>query len=191
MRYTNKIQVDFRECLKRGLSDWFGVGEDKCPVLFTGQPVPITVKRCVTFSKLNSHRLGFQGKNIISDDKDPSFEFTEVENWIDELTFQVNVRSKETNEDDVSTPVARDIADGLVSWFNSWSGLEVLRGFHIYPLRVSDARNITSMDESDLYANAASFDVTVHIGQAKTVRRIQAQEMEFNAIPVPEGVKRI
>lgn len=189
VRYTNRLQTDFRACLKDALNDYFGIGEDICPVLYTGQPVPQTSKRCVTFSKLNSRRLGFQGKRLLTDcSEDTGFE--EIENWVDEMTFQVNARAKETIHDDVDTPVARDIADGLVTWLNSWAGLERMRESKLFPLRVSEPRNLLSVDESDQFQSTASFDVTVHIGQSRTKRTTPYQEGHLTML-IPVGEKPV
>ena len=188
VRTTNQIVAAFRKCLLGGLEEWFGVGEDKCAVLYVGQAIPQNAKRCITFAKIGEKRVGFQGKRLV-DDGNPEGDFDETEEWIGEMTFQVNARSKETIGDALTTVTARDIADGLVSWFNSWRGLELCAENGIYPLRSGEIRNMTVRDESDLMANNSRFDITVHIGQSKKrkadaafVKAFQSHRVEKDGI---------
>lgn len=162
-RYTNKIQVVFRSCLLKALDDWFSVSEEDCPVLFAGQPPIQTAKRYITFYKISSTQIG-QGHHVIQDAESPTG-LTEIESWIDELTFQINVRTKETKDDDENTVMAHDIADGLRAWFNSWQGIEYLQANHIAALKTTQLRDLVGADESDLFQNTTSFDVTLHVGQ--------------------------
>lgn len=186
VRYTNRIQTDLREILQQALADWFGVGEDKCPVILGAQTPSHTAARCVTFFRLNSHQLGFQGQQLVYPKENQQdgerYGIGEIQHWVDEITFQVNVRAKETAGDDENTPVARDIAEGIAAWLNSWQGISFVNARKMAFLRVSDIRDLVSTDESDLYQITASFDVTLHVGQSR-VRMIE------HAHPVLEGAR--
>lgn len=182
-RYTNKVQSLFAGSLRKALADCFGVTDAICPVLMTGQPIPQTAARCVTYSKLNSKRVGFQGKKYLTDDSVLTG-YDTIENWIDEITFQVNARCKETVSGDENTPVAKDIADGIITWFNSVVGSDYMRSIDVYPLRVTDSRTIVNSDESDLFQNLATFDITVQVGQAKEF----ATDAEFGILKDVVGV---
>lgn len=180
VRYANSVNALVKEVLAKALFDWFGVGEDKCPVLLAGQVPVQTAARYVNFHKLNSHQLGFQGKTLKTDCSEDGG-FAEIEHWIDETTFQINCRTKAKTSDRTNTVAARDMADGIRAWFNSYQGIEFLRSRKLATLRVSDIRDAVSTDESDLFENTSSLDVVFQIGQSR-VREIPSQDARLKRI---------
>lgn len=183
-RYTNRIQKDLKICLAQALLDWFGVGEDKCPVIQGGQTPIQTAARYVAFHKISSRKLGMQGRMFKTDCQSESG-FTVYENWVDEMTFQINVRTKESASASDDAVTARDIAVGISWWFNSLKGISFLHGKRMAALNTTEVRDLVSSDENDLWQNTASFDLVLHIGQCKEMTEESQDARLVGIVGVP------
>jgi hypothetical protein len=121
--------------------------------------------KSIFFNKIYSGRVGWQGrkyKNIVEGDIE---KLIKVENWTEEILFQIGAYRKRQENDGIETITSKDILKKLLYYFQSIEGLKVFKekGYEI--LRINEVRDNPVLDDSGNYNYEPSFDITIFTNQ--------------------------
>lgn len=129
-------------------------------VMRANQPFDVTKKSAVLISRIQSNRYGWRGRKS----KIINSVMKHVENYYQELQFQITVLKK-SKLDDLTDLTATDIANKLVDYLESNSGLAKLRQLGYMPLRITNVREPTFVNETDNYQINPNFDLVCYVQQ--------------------------
>lgn len=139
------------------------------------QPVDVTGKSLVLLQRVNAKRYGWRGRHekIVADT------LHHIENYYKEMRFQVTVLKKIdiTNTDELT---ASDIADMLVDYLLSNTGLKSLRLKGYMPLRIMEVREPSFSNESENYQIHPNFDLVCYVQQEIVEKQDVISKHEFN-----------
>lgn len=139
------------------------------------QPVDVTGKSLVLLQRVNARRYGWRGRHetTVADT------LHHIENYYKEMRFQVTVLKKIdiTNIDELT---ASDIADMLVDYLLSNTGLKSLRSKGYMPLKIMEVREPSFSNESENYQIHPNFDLVCYVQQEIVEEQDVISKHEFN-----------
>ena len=159
MTYKNEndIWVDMIALLNEALT---AKNITNMTVMRSFQPTDVTGKNLVLINKISSRRYGWRGKhNTIIDGV-----MKHIEKYFQEMRFQISVLKK-INLADTSEITAADVANMLIDYLLSDTGLKSMRSKGYMPIRVVDVRNPSFVNVNDNYQFNPNFDLICTVQQ--------------------------
>lgn len=152
----NQIWADIISLLKKATTAK-GIN---CTVMRSYQPVDVQIQPTILIHRISQNRYGWRGRK----NKVINGLMHHIESYHQELRFQVDVLKKI----DVSNPdekTATDIANLLVDWLESDTGLKEMRDLGFMPLRIISMPESTFINQHDNYQINPHFDIICYIQQ--------------------------
>jgi hypothetical protein len=152
-----EVQRILRSVTLSGLED---LGYSGWNVVEFANPEFINFDKVVTLQLMRERRVGWQGFSYGVTDN--ASRLDRKDEWLSEQHWQLQLLMKRPRNPTADTPMAEDIADSLVAWFNG-VGMAKLREGGVAPLRIDGTTIFVYNDNSDLYQKRAVFTVKIQV----------------------------
>lgn len=139
------------------------------------QPVDVTGKSLVLLQRVNARRYGWRGRHetTVADS------LHHIENYYQEMRFQVTVLKK-IDITKIDELTASDIANMIVDYLLSDTGLKSLRSKGYMPLRIAEVREPSFTNEGENYQIHPNFDLVCYVQQETSELQKVIEGKDFN-----------
>lgn len=156
-----QIRAAFIDTIKEALED---LGIEGWKVQARNAQVITSGNKVILVDRLFTRRVGFQGRQYVKSET----ALKEIEEWIEDITWQISVIRKRKVSDDINTVTGLDISKRLIGWLNSGRGADAMRGRSDVPFAPIFCRESSQKryeDDSDINQYEASFDFRMEVLQ--------------------------
>lgn len=167
----NQIYADIVSVLNTAISEMNITGWG---VTQRNQPTPQTLQNGkIFFDFISTKRLGWQRHY----DKYVDGEIVHIEEWQDEVLFQLSAFKKREVTDTTATLTSGDVIKRLAQYLQGLRGVELLKSKGYGVLRITDIRSQPFKDDSDLYEKMPSVDISFVL-----VQNVETDENSVGAL---------
>lgn len=167
----NQIYADIVEILTTALSEMNIVGWG---VTQRNQPTPQGLQNGkIFFDFITTKRLGWQRHY----DVEKFTGMVHIEEWQDEVLFQLSAFKKRSVSDTTATLTSGDVVKRLAQYLQGLRGVELLKSKGYGVLRITEIRSQPFKDDSDLYEKMPSVDISFVL-----VQNVETEENSVGAL---------